>query len=290
MVRGTLNGTPMNPTVAAALAEARSLGLARLDAQLLLAHVLGRTRSWVIANDREALDAPAWQRWSTLVRRRAAGEPLAYLTGEREFHGLSLQVTPQVLVPRPDTEVLVEWALELIDAHVAATGRAAPRVIDLGTGSGAIALAVKHARPACDVTAVDLSPGALEVARANGRRLALPVRWLHSDWFAAVAGERFDLVLANAPYIAESDPHLADLHHEPLSALASGPQGLDAITHLVAAARDHLSPQAWLLLEHGHNQAAPVRDLLHAANYRDIAMRHDLAGQPRCTGARKTAH
>lgn len=286
---GPHDGMPA-ATVAQALAWARAQGLARLDAQLLLAHAAGRNRSWVLANDQHMLDAAQQQRWAALAGRRAAGEPLAYLTGEREFHGLSLQVTPQVLVPRPDTELLVDWAIECIDSAAPAAGGAALRVLDLGTGSGAIALAIKQARPGCALTAVDISAEALAVARANGQRLGLPVHWLCSDWFAALDGERFDLILSNPPYIAEHDPHLPALRHEPRGALVSGPRGLDAIEHLAAAARAHLAPHGWLLLEHGHEQAVAVRALLQSRGYQDVATRDDLAGHPRCTAGRASDH
>lgn len=260
-------------------------GLARLDAQLLLALAANRTRTWVIANDPHRLDAESQIRWDAFVVRRAAGEPLAYLTGEREFHGLSLHVMPDVLIPRPDTELLVDWALELIDLH-----RVTPvRVLDLGTGSGAIALALKKARPACHLTGTDISPGALEVAIANGMRHGLPVRWLLSDGLAALAGETFHLIAANLPYVADGDPHLADLRHEPQLALTSGPDGLDAIRQAVKTAQAHLSPQGWLLLEHGRDQAMEVSACLRRYNYQEIQTRMDLAGHPRCTSARSPA-
>lgn len=272
----------MTRTIAEALAQARSRGLTRLDAQLLLAHATGRTRSWVIANDQLQLDTGTHQRWSALMERRAAGEPLAYLTGEREFHGLTLRVTPDVLIPRPETELLVDWALEFIAPH-----RPAPvRVLDLGTGSGAIALALKQARPECQLTAIDISPAALQVAGANGARLGLPVRWLLSDGLAALADDTFDVIVANLPYVADQDPHLADLRHEPQLALTSGPDGLDAIRAVVQTAPAHLSPQGWLLLEHGRDQAGEVSACLRSRGYQEIQTRMDLAGQPRCTGAR----
>ncbi|HET7865435.1 MAG TPA: peptide chain release factor N(5)-glutamine methyltransferase [Burkholderiaceae bacterium] len=275
----------MTGTIAEGLARARSRGIARLDAQVLMAHATGRTRSWVIANDQSLLDTGTHRLWSALMERRAAGEPLAYLTGEREFHGLVLHVTPDVLIPRPDTELLVSWAIELIDPR-----RTTPmRVLDLGTGSGAIALALKQARPECQLTAIDISPAALQVASANGTRLDLPVRWLLSDGLAALAGETFELIVANLPYVADQDPHLADLRHEPQLALTSGPDGLDAIRSVVPAARAHLSPPGWLLLEHGRDQATEVSACLRSFGYQEIQTRADLAGHPRCTGARSPA-
>ncbi len=275
----------MTHTIAEALAQARSRGLARLDAQLLLAHATGRTRSWVIANDQFQMGTDSHQRWSALMERRATGEPLAYLTGEREFHGLMLHVTPDVLIPRPETELLVDWALEFIEPHQSAPAR----VLDLGTGSGAIALALKQARPECQLTGIDISPAALQVASANGARLGLPVHWLLSDGLAALAGETFDVIVANLPYVADHDPHLADLRHEPQLALTSGPDGLDAIRSVVQSAPAHLSPQGWLLLEHGRDQATAVSACLRSRGYQEIQTRTDLAGHPRCTGARSLA-
>lgn len=272
----------MTRTIAEALAQARARGLARLDAQVLLAHATGHTRSWVIANDEQQLDAGAHLRWSAFLERRAAGEPLAYLTGEREFHGLMLHVTPDVLIPRPDTELLVDWAIELIDQH-----RTTPmRVLDIGTGSGAIALALKQARPACQLTGIDISASALQVAQDNGMRLGLPVRWHLSNGLAALAGETFEVIVANLPYVADDDPHLADLRHEPQLALTSGPDGLDAIRQVVATAPAHLQPQGWLLLEHGRDQSTEVSACLQQHGYQEIQTRMDLAGHPRCTGAR----
>ena len=212
--------------------------------------------------------------------RRAAGEPLAYLLGEKEFHGLLLHVDANVLVPRPDTEVLVDWALELL------AGMTAPRVVvDLGTGSGAIALAVKHGCPGATVLATDTSPAALDVARGNARRLALDVAFAQSSWWAALAGRTFDLILSNPPYIAAGDPHLTALRHEPALALTPGGDGLDALREIVGGAAHHMTPGTWLLLEHGYDQADAVRALLREHGFEGVATRHDLGGQPRCTGA-----
>ncbi|WP_427913501.1 peptide chain release factor N(5)-glutamine methyltransferase [Ramlibacter sp. MMS24-I3-19] len=269
-------------TIAQALAEAARRGLARLDAQLLLLHALGRAqddRAWLLAHDDDALDAKALGSFTALCERRAAGEPVAYLVGNKEFFGLGLQVDARVLVPRPDTEVLVEWALAVLE------GRSSPSVVDLGTGSGAIALAIKHARADAKVTAVDVSPGALDVARANAGRLQLDVRFIQGRWLAAVEG-RFDLLASNPPYVAEADEHLGALKHEPRMALASGPDGLDDIRAIVAQAPGHLAPGGWLLLEHGWDQAAAVRGLLSAAGFTSVASRRDLAGIERCSGGR----
>lgn len=271
-------------TVAQALAAAQSAGLERLDAQLLLGHLLGQPRSWLIAHDGDALPPAQADAYAALCTRRAGGEPFAYLVGEREFHGLSLQVSPAVLVPRPDTEVLVDWALELMGREMA--GRPAPEVVDLGTGSGAIALAVKHRHPAARVGAVDLSEAALAVARGNAQRLGLAVDFRAGSWWQPLAGQRFDLVLSNPPYIAGGDPHLAALAHEPALALTPGGDGLDAIRQIVAGAPAHLVPGGWLLLEHGYDQAETVAALLRTAGFDGVATRRDLAGQPRCTGGR----
>ncbi|WP_199873412.1 peptide chain release factor N(5)-glutamine methyltransferase [Ideonella sp. A 288] len=271
---------PTQPaTVAQALAWAQQAGLDRLDAHLLLSHHLGQPRAWLLAHDGDPLPAHTWVAFQSDCQRRADDWPVAYLLGEREFHGLSLQVTPDVLVPRPDTETLVDWALD-------ARGAGSAEVLDLGTGSGAVALALAHARPAWRVTATDLSPAALAVARGNAHRLGLAVEWRAGAWWQAVAGRRFDLVVSNPPYIAEADPHLPALRHEPALALTSGPDGLDALRAIVAGAPAHLEAGGWLLLEHGFDQAPAVRALLHAGGLDDIATRCDLAGHDRCTGGR----
>ena len=272
--------------VAEALAAARGQGLDRLDAQLLLARVLQRPREWLIAHDDAPLSAGQQQRFAADCARRAAGEPLAYLLGEREFHGLMLQVGPAVLVPRPDTETLVDWALELL-ADAPGT---APAMADLGTGSGAIALALKHARPDARVCAVEISPAALAVARANGQRLGLDVQWLAGSWWQPLQGRRFDLVSSNPPYIAAGDPHLPALRHEPLQALSPGGDGLSDLRHIIQAAPLHLQPGGWLLLEHGHDQAEAVRALLLQAGLTQVTTRRDLAGRPRCSGGRRPEH
>ncbi|MEO7243620.1 MAG: peptide chain release factor N(5)-glutamine methyltransferase [Rubrivivax sp.] len=276
---------PLPTTVNAALAAACAGGVARLDAQLLLAAALDCPRAWLLGHG-DALLAPAVaRRFDAEGRRRAAGEPLAYLTGRREFHGLLFEVTPAVLVPRPETEHLVEWGLELLDAELG--NRRAPRVADLGTGSGAIALALAAAWPAAGVVAVERSEAALAVARRNGGALGIPVDWRSGDWWRALAGDDgFDLVLSNPPYVAAGDPHLAALAHEPLSALVAGDDGLDALRTIVAGAPPRLAAGAWLLLEHGHEQGAAVRALLEARGFERVSTRADLAGLPRCTGGR----
>lgn len=269
-------------TLAGALRDAQARGLDRLDAQLLLAHLLQRPRTWLLAHDDAPLPAATRARWLELVARRLDQVPLAYLTGRHEFFGLALDVTAAVLDPRPDTETLVEWALACLDGNAAA----APRVLDLGTGSGAIALAIAHARPAAQVSAVDLSDAALAVARGNGERLGLAVRWRLGRWFEPVAGERFDLVVSNPPYLADDDPHLGALRHEPRQALCAGPDGLDDLRHLAATAPAHVRPGSWLLLEHGWDQGEAVAALLRQQGWVDITHRRDLAGHVRCTGGR----
>ena len=290
---GSSASTPLAfpaPTVSSLLAQARRAGVDRLDAQLLLGRVLQQPRAWLIAHDDHALDAKQAQDFMAQLAERARGIPLAYLLGEREFHGLMLHVTPDVLVPRPDTEVLVDWALELLAGQdrgaPLADHSTPPTVADLGTGSGAIALALKNARPSALVCAVEHSPEALAVARVNGQRLGLPVEWLQGDWFAPLAGRCFDLIASNPPYIDGADAHLAALHAEPIAALTPGPDGLAALRVLARDAPPHLQPGGWLLLEHGHAQGAAVRSLLQAAGLEQVQTRRDLGGQERCTAGR----
>ncbi|MEJ7929027.1 peptide chain release factor N(5)-glutamine methyltransferase [Ramlibacter sp. AN1015] len=281
----TANGTDAGSgdgTVAQALARAGAAGLERLDAQLLLLSALGRDRqdrAWLITHDDAPLPAPVRRRFDALCARRLEGEPLAYLVGEKEFFGMTLQVDARVLVPRPDTETLVEWALELLAA------RSRPRIIDLGTGSGAIALALQRACPDAFVQAVDRSAEALSVARDNARRLELPLHLRQACWLEEDAGG-WDLIVANPPYIAAGDPHLPALRHEPVSALVAGPDGLDDLRRIAQAAPTQLAPGGWLLLEHGWDQAAAVRDLLRSAGFVQVASRRDLGGVERCSGGR----
>ena len=273
------------PTLAQALAQAHTLGLARIDAQLLLLHTVGRAgndRAWLLAHDTDALAPAEHAHFLALCQRRVAGEPVAYLTGHKEFYGLALQVDARVLDPRPDTETLVDWALEVI------APLPAPRVADLGTGSGAIALALQNQRRTAQVLAVDASSDALTVAEANARRLQLPVRFALSNWLAAVEGT-FDAIVSNPPYIPKADPHLAALTHEPLQALASGADGLDDIRTIVAQAPAHLAPGGWLLLEHGYDQAEAVRALLSQRGFSQVQSHNDLAGIARCSGGQWSA-
>lgn len=262
-----------------AMLDARAASVARLDAHLLLGHLLQRSREWLLAHDEVELSDAVREAWQALLARRAAGEPLAYLVGEREFHGLALRVSRAVLVPRPETEGLVDWALERLADAPAAT------VIDLGTGSGAVALAIKHRMPRVAVMASDASGAALDVARANADRLGLSIEFALGDWWRAAGGRLFGLAVSNPPYIAGGDPHLAALAHEPRAALTPEGDGLAAIRKLVANAPTHLLPGAWLVLEHGHDQASAVQALLRERGFGPPETRQDLAGLPRCTGA-----
>jgi release factor glutamine methyltransferase len=270
-------------TVDRELRLARALGIERLDATLLLAHHLNQSREWLLAHPDATLDTATAAAFESDCRRRADDVPLAYLTGKREFHGLALSVNPAVLVPRPDTETLADWAIERVAAW---PGTRRPRVVDLGTGSGALALAIAAASPHAEVTATDVSAEAVAVASGNAQRLGLPVRFRHGDWWQAVAGESFNLAVANPPYVAADDPHLHALRHEPRHAVVAADNGLAALRRIVAGARDHLA--GWLLLEHGWGQADAVHDLLVEAGFADIETRRDLHGQRRCTGGRLT--
>ncbi len=271
------------PTCAQALAIAQTLGLERLDAQLLLLHALGKpghARAWLLAHDTDELSEEVALHFRALSLRRAAGEPLAYIVGSKEFFGLELRVDARVLVPRPDTETLVQWALEVLQAPAMPPD---PQVLDLGTGSGAVALALKHARPGWQVSAVDFSTDALAIARANARALRLDVLFSHGSWLEDVRGH-YHAIVSNPPYIAARDPHLAALSHEPLQALASGQDGLDDIRQIIRQAPAHLQPGGWLLLEHGYDQATRVRELLRGAGFENVQSRHDLSGIERCSG------
>lgn len=269
---------PEPTTLAQALRQAQQAGLERIDAQLLLLHLLGQnSRAWLLTHDEQPLTPAQAQRYAALCAQRLDAVPVAYLTGCKEFFGLPLQVDSRVLDPRPDTEILVEWALE----HMAPNTPC--RVADLGTGSGAIALALQSQRPQAQVTAIDASADALAVAQANAQRLQLPVRFESSSWLTSVDG-RFDLIVSNPPYICQDDPHMAALRHEPRQALTSGVDGLDDIRAIAAQAPGHLHPGGWLLLEHGWDQAEAVQAILHSAGFAAITSRQDLAGQWRCTG------
>lgn len=269
--------TPDAPSAARLLAQARA-AIDVVDAEHLLLHVLARPRSWLFAHADDAVTATEAAAFRALVERRAQGEPVAYLTGTQGFWSLELAVTPATLIPRPETERLVELALERLPAGVAV------RVADLGTGSGAIALAIARERPQAQVIATDASAAALDVARANAERNRVRnVQFRQGDWLAPLAGERFDLIASNPPYIADGDPHLSagDLRFEPPTALSSGADGLDAIRVIVRDARALLQPGGWLLLEHGWDQGDAVRALLQVAGYSDVATERDLEARDR---------
>lgn len=277
--------TPNTPvTVSQALAQAAALGIARIDAQMLLLHLCGQpthARAWLITHDGDSLSSAQTAQWQQWLQRRADGEPVAYLTGHKGFYGLDLAVDARVLDPRPDTETLVDWALELLPD--AAPGQPALRLADLGTGSGAIALALQHARPAAEVWAVDASSDALAVAQANAERLQLPLRLAHSHWLSALQGP-FDAIITNPPYIRDDDPHMPALRHEPRQALTSGADGLVDIRHIIDAAPRYLRDGGWLLIEHGWDQADGVRALLAQRGFAQVQSRNDLAGIERASG------
>jgi len=253
-----------------------------VDNRVLLCHALGLTRVGLITQSTRELTADEAARLADLIARRLAGEPVAYLVGRREFYGLPFEVDPAVLIPRPETEWLVELALERLPPR--------DRVLDMGTGSGAIAVALAHTRPDALVTALDVSEEALAVARRNAAANAAGVRFLASDWYAALEGEQFELIVSNPPYIAAGDSHLAqgDLRFEPAGALTDHADGLSALRRIVAGAAPHLAPQGWLLMEHGYDQSAAVRALLAAAGFEQVQSWPDLAGIERVSGARLT--
>jgi len=260
-------------TVAQALATS---GLDPREARLLLAHVTGFSEASVLAFPERSLPADASTRFRDFVARRRRGEPIAYILGEKEFYSLRLAVNPAVLIPRPETELLVDLALQ----------REFSSVLDLGTGSGAIALAIKRHRPAARVVAVEASAAALVVARRNATALGLDIDWRHGRWFEPVAGERFDRVVANPPYVAAGDPHLADLRFEPTAALVAGADGLDAMREIISTVRGHLQPGGWVLIEHGSGQDAAVRRLFETSGLEEVQTWPDLAGMPRVSGGR----
>ncbi len=269
------------PDIAGALAWARE-HIELMDARVLLRHVLQCSAARLVSHPEQRLAGPDWSVFRTLVERRAAGEPVAYLVGEREFFGRNFLVSPAVLIPRPETELLIELALARFGS------RPGSRVLDLGTGSGAIAITLALELDAVDLTAVDASREALWVAMANAARLGASVSFVQGDWFAALGEERFHLIVSNPPYVAEADPHLADgdVRFEPQSALAAGPEGLDDLQIIVAEAPRHLERDGWLLLEHGYDQACAVRGLLTDAGFSEINSWADLAGIERVSGGR----
>ncbi len=257
---------------------------AKMDAEVLLAHILECGRSYLRANADAILDGEALERFEEMVARRLAGEPIAYLLGEREFWSMALAVTPQVLIPRPDTETLVHAALE-----VTADNDDSLAVADLGTGCGAIAIALAAERPEWRVLATDIHEHALEIARSNAHRLGIHnIGFRHGDWLHALPEEEFDLIVSNPPYIREDDEHLmqGDVRFEPRDALAAGPEGLDALRAIIFSAGTHLKPGGWLLLEHGFDQSPAVSELLEKARFTDITHWRDLGGHVRVTGGR----
>jgi release factor glutamine methyltransferase len=270
-------------TVGGLLAQARErlagFDSARLDAEVLLCHVLDRPRAWLFAHGDDPVDEDGRSRFEALLERRATGEPVAYLVESREFWSLPFEVTPDVLIPRPETELLVEAALRCLPADKAT------RAVDLGTGSGAISIAIAHERPLCEVHATEVHEAALAVARRNGERLAPGRVIFHlGSWLEPLSG-RFDVIVSNPPYVAADDPHLSegDCRYEPAGALTPGGDGLAAIREIASNALEYLEPGGWLLLEHGHDQGAAVRGMLENDGYREIATLRDLAGLDRVT-------
>jgi release factor glutamine methyltransferase len=254
---------------------------ARIEAHALLRLALGSvSRAWLLTHENDALEGKQGAAFEALLKRRLNGEPIAYILGKREFYGLEFIVTPDTLIPRPDTETLVEAALAKIPTNQTCS------VLDLGTGTGAIAITIASQRPQAQVTAVDASPAALAVAQSNAQNLDVNnVQFVLSDWFTALAGQTFDVIVSNPPYVAANDPHLnqGDLRFEPVNALAAGEDGLDCIRQIISQAREHLNPQGWLMFEHGYNQAEKVAQLLKSANFDSVSSVADLSGILRVT-------
>ena len=252
------------------------------ESQALLRFVLnGVSRAWLISHENDLLESNQQATYEALLQRRLLGEPLAYITGKREFYGLDLTVTSDTLIPRPDTETLVEVALEKIPV------KENYNILDLGTGSGAIALAIAYRRPQANLIAVDFAQAVLKIAQKNAEKLGITnITITHSDWFSALKGQKFDMIVSNPPYIEANDPHLTALNFEPISALTSGVDGLDDIRKIVQNALIYLNPQGWLMLEHGYNQAEKVHGLLAENGLTDIATIQDLGGNSRVTIAK----
>ncbi|HTP63406.1 MAG TPA: peptide chain release factor N(5)-glutamine methyltransferase [Burkholderiales bacterium] len=260
-------------TVSEAISAA---GIDAREARLLLAEIAGFSQASLAASPEQEIPFEVENAFLEFVERRKSGEPVAYILGRKEFYGLDLSVNPSVLVPRPETELLVDLALE----------RDAASVLDLGTGSGAVALAIKHARPQCRVVAIDADLSALLTAKRNAAKLNLDIDFRHGRWFEPVAGERFELIVSNPPYVAVGDPHLAALRYEPKAALLAGPEGLDCIRDISRDVKKHLAPGSWLLLEHGKGQEGAVRALLREAGLESVTTWPDLAGIARIAGGK----
>ena len=263
----------------------RTAAIDPADARVLLRAALGASAAHLAAHPEQVLTSTESERYHAWVERRRAGEPVAYLIGEREFYSLAIKVTPAVLIPRPETELLVEAALELSATDVPV------RVLDLATGSGCVAVAIGRHRASTRVTATDISRDALTVARSNAEAHGVDVEFIESDWFTALSGRRFDLIVSNPPYIAEGDSHLdsGDLRFEPRNALVAGPDGLACISTIVSQADAHLVPGGWLLLEHGFDQAARCRELLQRVGFQQVTSRRDLAGIERISYGQRGA-
>jgi len=279
-VTSTESTSPLTVQQAIQYAQEK-FGLPRLDCQMMLLHACElpiHDRAWLLAHCDEVLNFETQERYLDFLQRRAGLEPLAYITGVKEFFGLQLHIDRRVLDPRPETETLVEWALTCLADTLE------PHIADLGTGSGAIGLAIKHSRPDALVIAVDASADAIAVATANANRLELEIVTHVGSWYAPLASQTFDLIVSNPPYVADGDAHLAQLPHEPISALVAGKDGLNDLRQIVTQAAEHLKPGAWLLLEHGFDQAQAVQDILGNQGFVSVQSRQDLAGILRCTG------
>ena len=279
----------MTLCVQEALLQAQAQGLPRLEAEMLLLHALSQSthaRAWLLTHESQVLNQAQLEQFQTFTQRRLSLEPVAYIVGCKEFFGLTLHINNQVLDPRPDTETLVIWALETLNTALRTTPNTRPSVMDLGTGSGAVALAIQHARPDAHVQALDCSSTALELAQLNAQQLNLNVKFRQGSWLEGVL-DTFDLIVSNPPYIRTGDAHLPALRHEPALALVSGADGLHAIKQIVSSAAACLKPGGWLLLEHGFDQAPTTRHLLAEAGFEYVQSRKDLAGIERCSGGQK---
>ena len=279
-----LNSQSIKASLLLAATQLKAQGIeaetAKLEAQLLLQHALNVNRAWLIAHEHENLPPSIHAAYRAMLERRLNSEPIAYILGYREFYGLNLKVTADTLIPRPDTETLVEAALAKTSYQEKS------QILDLGTGTGAIALAIAKHRPQAHITAVDTSENALKISQENAQNLHISnVQFMLSNWFDALKNQRFDVIVSNPPYIEANDMHLmqGDLRFEPISALASGEDGLDAIRAIISQAPQHLNPHGWLMLEHGYNQASKVAALLEQAGFSDISNAKDLSGIDRVT-------